>query len=146
MQGLMKWGELAPAIKRSAANLQMLNVEATLLPPFAGIRNLGDAVELRITKCIQSGAKKAPVAWLIELAANLCRIKLAHEEESTRVRTLAQRLFQTERCPFAKLEVTPYVDGQPAGEPFAPKALWHETTLFVSNISAAKLHKNWLMN
>ncbi len=142
MQGLMKWGELAPFIKKATANLQILTADTMLLPPFSELRDLNEVVELRITKSIKDSNRTAIVPdWLNELAVNLCRIKLTNDAETVRVRSVAQRLYRTTWQPVIKLEVTPYVDGTPSGEPFRPKAFWLENELSVSALSAARLHK-----
>jgi len=141
MQSLTKWGELFPAIKSTTANLQMLSVDVTQLHPFTGIRNLGDAVEFRVTRIVESSDNSGQRTWLTKLAEGLCRVKLPNDEDTKRVRTAAQRLRQTAWRAFTHLDVTPYVEGAPAGEPFTPKALWQDTNLYVASQSTARLHK-----
>ncbi len=141
MQSLTKWGELFQFIKAATANLQMLSVEATQLPPFAALRNLGDAVEFRVTKFNPSSRNSEPKPWLTALADGLCRVKLPNEEDTRRVRTAAQRLRETSWNAFTHLDVTPYVDGAPAGEPFTPKALWQDSSLYVAGQSTVRLYR-----
>ncbi len=142
MQSLMKWGELFPAIKAATANLQMVGVEVAQLPPFVTIRNLGDAVEFRVTRFIQAPRTGGSKEWLAALALRLCRVKLSNDEETHRIRTVAQRLQQTEWNTFAHLDVTPYVEGAPAGEPFTPKVLWQDAKLYVASQSTVRLYKD----
>jgi hypothetical protein len=141
MQSLMKWGELFPAIKSATANLQMLSVEVAQLPSFVAVRNLGEAVEFRVTRCVQAPGRIEPKKWLAELADGLCRAKFSTEEDTNRVKAAAQRLRQTTWCAFTHLDVTPYVEGAPAGEPFTPKALWQNLNLYVAGQSTVKLYK-----
>jgi hypothetical protein len=141
MQGLMKWGELAPAIRRATANLQMLPVETSQAAPFSQIRDLGDAVELRVTRFVEDAGTSRPTEWLTELAAGLCRVMSPLTEDTGRLRSVARRLYVTRWYPFRLLEVTPYVDGVPAGESFTPKTLWQEHRLYVGNYSSARIHK-----
>jgi hypothetical protein len=141
MQSLTKWGELFPAIKSATANLQMLSVDVTQLHPFTVIRNLGDAIEFRVTRIVESPDKGGQRTWLTKLAEGLCRVKLPNDEDTKRVKTAAQRLRQTAWRAFVYLDVTPYVEGAPAGELFTPKALWQDTNLYVASLSTARLHK-----
>jgi hypothetical protein len=142
MQGLMRWGELAPFIKKRTANLQMLTADALLLPPFFELRDLSDAVDLRVTKSANDESRSAAVPeWLREIAVHVSRIKLPSEPETLRVRGVAQRLARTAWRPVSQLEVTPYIDGMPAGESSRPKAFWGGTELCVSVLSPARLHK-----
>lgn len=142
MQGLMKWGELAPFIKKTTANLQMLTADALLLPPFSELRDLNDAVELRVTKSANDQSRSSVVPeWLREIAIHVSRIKLPSELDTLRVRGVAQRLARTVWRPVSQLEVTPYIDGTPAGESSRPKAFWSGTELCISALSPARLHK-----
>jgi len=141
MQALMKWGELFPAIKSATANLQMLSVDVAQLSPFVAIRNLGEAVEFRVTRIVESSGKKEPREWLNELADGLCRAKFSNDEDTRRVRAAANRLRQTTWRAFTHLDVTPYVEGAPAGEPFTPKALWQDVNLYVAGQSTVRLYK-----
>jgi hypothetical protein len=142
MQSLMKWGELFPTIKCATANLQMVSVEVAQLPPFVTIRNLGEAVEFRVTKFVQAPRTDGSKEWLPALAFGLCSVKFSNEEETRRIRTVAQRLHQTAWSTFAHLDVTPYVEGAPAGEPFTPKVLWHDAKLYVASQPTVRLYKD----
>lgn len=142
MQSLMKWGELFPAIKSTTANLQMLSVEVAQLAPFVAIRNLGDAVEFRVTRFVETPRTSGSKEWLAALALGLCRVKFSNDEETWRIRTVAQRLHATAWSTFAQLDVTPYVEGAPAGEPFTPKVLWQDARLYVAGQSTVRLYKD----
>ncbi|MBE0541976.1 MAG: hypothetical protein IH623_11360 [Verrucomicrobia bacterium] len=142
MQSLMKWGELFPAIKCATANLQMVSVEIAQLPPFVAIRNLGEVVEFRVTRFVESPRTGGSREWLTVLAEGLCRSKFSNDEETHRVRTVAQWLHQTVWSTFAHLDVTPYVEGAPAGEPFTPKVLWQDAKLYVAGQSTVRLYKD----
>lgn len=143
MQSLMKWGELAPFIKQSTANLQMVSADVTLLPGFSDMRDLTQVVELRVTKRVDDHSRAALVPdWLKEFAVNLCRIELPDESDTIRVRSVAERLYFTDWQPVSKIEVTPYIDGAPAGEPSRPKVFWGQADFFVGALSPARLHKD----
>jgi len=141
MQALMKWGELFPVTKGATANLQMLSADIAQLQPFVAIRNLAEAVEFRITRIVEAPDKGGAENWLPELATGLCRLKFPSDEETGRVRKIADGLKRTTWHAFTDLDVTPYLEGVPAGEPFRPKALWQETNFYVAGQPTARLHK-----
>jgi hypothetical protein len=142
MQGLMKWGELAPFIKQRTANLQMITADIVLLPEFSQLRELTDVVELRITRRTDDPNRPALVPdWMKELAINLWRSEFSDDGDTARVRAVAHRLYVTRWQPVSTLEVTPYVDGVPAGEVSRPKVFWGDTGFLVGNFSSARLHK-----
>ncbi len=141
MQNLSKWEGLSPAVKQATADFRMLPEMIWQQQPFAGLSNLADVVDFEITDVRQSGG---PVSkpWLTTLGEGLARVKLADEHHTQVVRAGARRLKQTRWQPFSRLEVTPYVDGTPAGVAIAPRVLWQEDNLYVPfGISVARLHK-----
>jgi hypothetical protein len=141
MQELTKWSELSPAVKKATADLRMLAEEMTRLDAFGHLRNLSEAVEFRATRC-EGASPSALPEWLDELAAGLCRVRLGSEEETQRVRNAAQRLRSSTWRQFSRIEVTPYVDGDPAGEPTSPKAFWTADQFYAANLPTARLHKD----
>jgi hypothetical protein len=141
MQNLAKWEGLAPAVKRITADLRMLSEIIWQRPPFAELRDLSDVVEFQVTEVREAGGK-VDKPWLTELGSGLCRVRFEDEGRTAHVRRTAERLRQTAWKPFNRLEVTPYVDGTPAGTPITPRVLWQDVNLYVAaNVSAAKLHK-----
>jgi hypothetical protein len=72
----------------------------------------------------------------------LCRVKFSNDVETSRTRSVAHRLYQTEWITFAHLDVTPYIEGEPAGEPFTPKVLWQGSKLYVASQSTVRLYKD----
>lgn len=141
MQELTKWSELSPAVKKATADLRMLAEEMTRLEAFAHLRNLSDAVEFRATRC-EGASPSALPEWLAELAAGLCRVRLSSDEDTQRVRNVARRLRSSTWRQFSRIEVTPYVDGDPAGEPTSPKAFWTANQFYAANLPTARLHKD----
>jgi len=136
MHSLTRWSDLFPAIKAATANLQMLSAEVCDCQPFAALPDLGTVVEYRLTS--RPGARGAPTQkpWLGALAHALMRVKLADAADTERVRRAAARLARSAWQPFDaqdSIQVTPYVDGAPAGQPHSPDVLWHERSIFVRN-------------
>lgn len=139
-QELTKWADLSPMVKKTTADLRMLREDSTRLEIFDGLRNLSEAVQFRVTRC-EGGIPSALPAWFEELAAGLCRIKLASDEETARVRDVAGKLRKSTWRRSHRLEVTPYVDGDPSGEAGTPKAFWSENVIYLADIPIARLHK-----
>lgn len=134
MHSLTRWAELFPAVKAATANLQMLSADVYARKPFAALPDLGTVVEYRLTH--RPGAMGAPTQkpWLAALARDLARVKLADEAQTQHVRRTAARLARSAWQPFDdqdSIQVTPYVDGAPAGQPHSPDVLWHEHSIFV---------------
>jgi hypothetical protein len=141
MQELTKWSDLSPAIKNATANFQMLSEETTRIEPFSNLRSLADSVEFRVTHRDGGGSESVP-AWLEELSSGFCRLRIGSEEETQRIRTVGQRLRGSQWTRFSRIEVTPYVDGDPAGEPTTPKAFWSGAQIYAANVAIARLHKD----
>ncbi len=141
MQNLSKWEGLSPSVKQATADLRMLPEMVWQQHPFAGLSNLADVVDFEITEVRESGSP-VPKPWLTALGEGLARVKLSEEGHQQAVRAAASRLRKTRWQPFSRLEVTPYVDGTPAGVPITPRVLWQEHSLLVpASASVARLHK-----
>ncbi|WP_428940954.1 sacsin N-terminal ATP-binding-like domain-containing protein [Fontivita pretiosa] len=141
MHSLTKWSELFPAIKGATANLQMLSADVCDRHPFAALPDLGTAVEYRLTRRPYATGGPVQKPWLAALAGALARVKLDDEAETHRVRRTAARLARSAWQPFDdhdSIQVTPYVDGAPAGQSHSPDVLWHEQSIFVRNGKPAR--------
>ena len=142
MQSLMKWGELFPTVKHATANLQMVSTDIASQLPFRALPNLGDVVQFHVTDVIEMVSRKnGHGTWLFTLANALGRVKLFNDEEKTRIGSIAKRLHKTEYKFFKRLHVTPYIGGEPAGEPFTPDVLWQDTVLYVANKPVVQVYR-----
>lgn len=139
MQGLIKWGDLFPAIKAKTADLRMLNAETITQPPFASLRDLATAITFQITEKQDQLPKPVVKPWLVALAQGMQRIKLDDGEQQDRVRAEAQRMEGTVWQPFRDLRVAPFIDGTPAGQPHSPDVFWDDRTLYVKTGPVAKI-------
>ncbi|HRY49085.1 MAG TPA: hypothetical protein P5186_13640 [Candidatus Paceibacterota bacterium] len=141
MQNLTKWEGLLSEVKQTTADLRMLSEAIWQQAPFAQLRDLSEVVELQVTEVREVGGK-VDKPWLAELGGGLCRVRFEDEARTTHIRRIAERLNHTTWKPFSRLEVTPYVDGTPAGTPITPRVLWQDVSLYVAaNVSVATLHK-----
>jgi len=141
MHSLTRWSDLFPTVKAVTANLQMLSAEVYDHLPFASLPELGTVVEYRLThrpSALNSATQKP---WIAALAHALKRVKLADEADTQRIRRAAARLAHSVWQPFDdrnSIQVAPYVDRAPAGQPHSPDVLWHEDTIFVRNGGLAR--------
>jgi len=136
MHSLTRWSDLFPAVKAATANLQMLTADICNRQPFAALPDLGTAVEYRLTHRPGAMGEPAQKPWLAALAQALARVKLDDEPQTRHVRATAARLARSAWQPFDdrdSIQVTPYVDGAPAGLPHSPAVLWHEQSIFVQS-------------
>jgi len=79
--------------------------------------------------------------WLATIGAELCRVELDSEEDTQRVRVVAERLARTEWHTTQQLEVIPYLEGTPAGTSRQADVLWFDQMLYVAQLPKAKLAK-----
>jgi hypothetical protein len=136
MHSLTRWSDLFPAVKAKTANCQMLSAEVCDRQPFASLADLAASVEYRLTQRPVTSSDPMQKPWLSTLARTLMRIKLADAAQTQHVRRTAARLARSVYQPFDdhdSIQVTPYVDGAPAGEPHFPDVLWHDQSIFVRN-------------
>jgi len=141
MQSLTRWSRLFLTVKAVTADLQMLSSAAVAAPPFAPLRDLADCLEYRFSRGPRSGATRIDKPWLAALSCALATVQTGDAESTRRVRAAANRLSRSVWYSFDKndlVEVTPYVDGVPAGQPETRDVLWFDTSIFVRDGGLAK--------
>ena len=141
MRNLTRWEKLTPTTKRAAADLRMLHGEVAEEAPFTLARPLAEVIVMQVTNVQPMSGRPRRIEWLQPLAEGLSRMKLGDEAITARVRDVARRMLNTTWQTVSRLEVTPYIDGTPAGEPLMPKVLWSETKLYVADQSTARLYR-----
>jgi hypothetical protein len=141
MRNLTRWEKLSAPTKRAAADLRMLHGEVAEEAPFTLTRPLAEAITMQVTNVQAIFGRARRVEWMQPLADGLCRVKLGDEAAMAKVREVARRMLNTKWQTVSRLEVTPYIDGTPAGEPLMPKVLWQETTLYVADQTTVRLYR-----
>ena len=141
MRNLTRWEKLSAPTKRAAADLRMLHGEVAEEAPFTLTRPLAEAITMQVTNVQAISGRPRRIEWLQPLADGLCRVKLGDEATMAKVREVARRLLNTTWQTVSRLEVTPYIDGTPAGEPLMPKVLWSETKLYVADQTTVRLYR-----
>jgi hypothetical protein len=135
------WESLFPHVQASTADLSMLDAELRNRKPFADLPEIDAAIEYRLTRPPTGSGKAVEKPWLLALSQALARVRLADEAQTQRVREAAARLGRSVWQPFRaedSPEVTPYLDGVPAGRPQSRDVLWHGEQLFVRDGSVAR--------
>lgn len=141
MQSLTKWSDLFPGVKAATANLQMLSADVCDRQQFAALSDLGTAIEYRLTQRPAATGEPMQKPWLVALAGALARVRLEDEAQTQHVRQTAARLARSAWLAFDdqdSIQVTPYLDDAPAGQPHSPDVLWYEQSIFVRDGRLAK--------
>jgi hypothetical protein len=139
MRNLTSWEKLTAPTKRAAADLRMLHGEVAEEAPFTVTRPLLEAITKQVTNVETISGRARRMEWLQPLADGLCRVKLRDEAVMAKVREVARRLLNTTWQTVSRLEVTPYIDGTPVGEPLMPKVLWSDTKLYLVDLATVRL-------
>lgn len=139
MQSRVPWRHLHQWVKQKTADLQRLQTEITSNVPFSQLPTLGMHVEERFHRDPRFAGRPEMKEWLTVLGRELRRIQLDTEDDTQRVRGLANSLARTRWHEAQGLEVTPYIDGTPAGTPRQADVLWLDDALYVEQLPKAKL-------
>ena len=139
MQSLIPWRHLHQWVKQGTADCQRLPIEATSSPPFSDLPQLSSRIEERLQNDPVFIRHPVEKQWLTALGATLQWIELEAEDETQRVRLLAESLARTRWVEASRLDIIPCIDGTPAGTPRQTDVLWLKDHLYVGPISKGKL-------
>ena len=139
MQSLIPWRHLHQWVKQKTADLQRITAEITNQPPFSHLTALAAHVEERFHEVPLLTGQSETKEWLTTLGTDLRRVELDTEEETRRVRSLADKLAGTRWHETPGLEIIPYIDGTPAGTPRKALVVWLDHELYVDLLPKARL-------
>jgi len=139
MQSLIPWLHLHQWVKQKTADLQRLPGEVTSNSPFSELPKLSEHVEDRFYRNPQFTGRPEKKVWLTTFGIELRRVELDTEEDTRRIRAIAETLARTNWHATPGLEIIPYIDGTPAGMPRRVDVLWLGESLFVDHLPKAKL-------
>lgn len=129
---------LFPTVRRRVADFTHLPIDVSARSPFSMLPRLSAIVEDRLEDIpVDRRAESRP--WLQTLARTLSRARFDEEEETERVRRVANRLLDTLWCTVPAISVVPYIDGVPVGTARRAEVVWVEDRIFVSPNSSARL-------
>lgn len=142
MQSLIPWQHLFGWVKQKTADLRYLPADMNGMPPFAGLSRLAQCVDNRFAQTAHSATAPETKEWLKAFSAELRRVELETDVETSRIHGLAERLHRTRWIVSASaIEIIPYIDGTPAGTPRAVDVLWIDDSLYVDRSPKARLAK-----
>lgn len=129
---------LFPGIRRATADISMLPSELREQPPFSALEPLERALYYHLENVHPDGPAHQP-DWLRTLAYYLLRVREGADTSSESDVTshtceagnAAGRLYRTRWQTVTSLQVTPYLDGQPAGDRESPPVRWHGEEIYV---------------
>jgi len=139
MRNRAYWDRLSVSTKCATADLRMLHGDVAEEAPFTVTNPLAEAITMQVRNVQPISGRARRMEWLHPLADGLCRAKLRDESVTGKVREVARRLLNTTWQTVSRLEVTPYIDGTPAGEPMMPMVLWAGTELFLTDVPTVRL-------
>ena len=139
VQQSFQWQHLHRWVLQESADLQVLSPEMVGDPPFSLLPSLASQVEDRLDRYSGPAAGGEKIEWLTVLGRELSRAEFDTEDETRRIRTVAQRLARTGMCYTSCLEIVPYIDGVPAGTARQADVVWLDDVLYVKYLSPAKL-------
>ena len=135
--------DLFPNVQAKTADLRNLNESDRSNPYFAALPDIGQHLELRLTKKISSVARDSSRTWFKKLGSCLSRVAIPDDDMKEKtIRSEAIRLSESVWRSMKSLQVTPYLDGEPAGQPFDADVVWNDQDLFVKDQSLVAVYKN----
>lgn len=135
------WSQVHEWVKQKTADLRGIADEAVDGVQFSALRSLGACIDEQLDRLTTDRGTTRSCRWLNAVGELLSRVEPDLEEDTERIRAIARRLEQTQWQSAPGLEVTPYIDGTPAGTRRRVEVLWRDTTLYVDELSEARLAK-----
>ena len=122
-QTLTRWNHLHQWVRQKTADFRMLTAELNETEPFSTPPPppppppppLAAQIEECFDQLGKPRGQRERRAWLQELGQQLRLIQLDDEQETIRIRELAMELSHTLWLISPRIEITPYIDGKPAG-------------------------------
>jgi hypothetical protein len=146
-----KGARLFAAVKARTANLKFVPSDIVNQVPFSDLNELESLFEYRpsveirsikITDEIRSVKITEKPAWLSQLASLLRRVGFdGNQTKTERVHNYANKLIKSNWCVLPKefpLCVTPYLDGNPVGEPEPRNVFWFAEKIYIKDCNPAK--------
>lgn len=138
MKSLFRYANLFDWVKSETADLQMLSIDLTRELPFSALPTLASQVKKNLEPPSEQG-RSVSFSWLQTVGRLLSRINLGDEGRTQHIRTQAKRLSVTEGVQVDSIMTLPYLDGKPAGIAENEDLAWIGQTIYMTNLSNAKL-------
>ena len=141
MASLVEYSHLIPNIKQKSADFRKLSAETVNSEPFNRLIRLAEVIEKQFYKNVASQAYGQEKPWLTQLGRDISRIKLEKQNEQNRIRDLGKRLSDTTWRTQRTIQVVPFIEGVPAGEPFEEDVAWIGDVIYVKDQPTGKIAK-----
>jgi len=138
MKSLFRYGNLFEWVKSETADFQMLGIDLTREPPFSALPTLASQVEKNLEQSSPNG-QPVSMQWLRTVGRILSQVILTDEVKTQNIRTQAVRLSITDGLQVNSITTLPYLNGKPAGIAESEDLAWIGETIYIANLSKAKL-------
>lgn len=138
MKSLFRYGNLFEWVKSETADFQMLSIDLTREPPFSTLPTLASQVEKNLEQSSPNG-QPLSMQWLQSVGRIVSRVILTDEVKTRNIRTQAVRLSTTTGLQVNSITTLPYLNGKPAGIAESEDLVWIGETIYIGNLSKAKL-------
>ncbi len=138
MKSLFRYGNLFEWVKSETADFQMLSADLTRELPLSALPTLASQVEKHLEQPSGQG-QHVSMNWLQSLGRFLSRVSLADEAKTQHIRAQAVRLAVTDGMRVSSITTLPYLNGKPAGIAESEDLAWIGQTIYMTNLSNAKL-------
>ncbi len=135
----LRISDLFVAAKRNTADLRGIRLSDLDENLFPQVDDLHTAVKFVVAEVFRSGPAISAPEWLNELGKMLERILMDDKEAQAHIRQHAARFTTCLWQPISSLQVTPYLDNAPVGQPQRPSVLWSSSTLFVHDVNIVEI-------
>lgn len=139
MQSLFAYKNLHEWVKERTADFRTVSGALLGVSPLSELTPLAGQIEERFQVPPTEATVGVIKEWLRAFGTELARVELDNEEETARVRRVAERLAKSVWVVASPIQVIPYLDGTPAGTPRNTEVVWLGHTLYVGPISQARL-------
>lgn len=135
-----------PGVRARIADLRMVPPEVCERhPSFVEIPELDSVLEYRLTYRPREPRDLGQKSWVVALGDRLRRVRLESDAQTQHVRRVAERLARAAWYSFEDSdgpEVTPYLQGAPAGPAVSPNVLWNDDEIFVKGGKMARFFED----
>jgi hypothetical protein len=135
----LRISDLFVSAKRNTADLRGIRPADLDCNLFSQVDDLHVAVKFVVAEVVRSGPAISAPGWLNELGKTLERVLLEDKEAQARIRKHAARFTACLWQPISSLQVTPYLNNTPVGQPQWPAILWSSSTLFVHDVNIVEI-------
>ncbi|MDG2468275.1 MAG: hypothetical protein P8M80_03275, partial [Pirellulaceae bacterium] len=125
-------GDLFAGIHRTTADLRNLNDTDCQLSQFSELRDLATCLQMQLAQSTPSSRPQPEITWLATLGQLISRVHVPDDPDGAKTfQAQGKRLSNSRWNAMKMLQVTPYLDGEPAGQPHQAKVFWHQENIYV---------------